>query len=272
MPAVSSSAMCTFCAYSPSRMLAGNTCESIEAMTAAVFGCGMTLHIVSGLPQFTRAFEQVHDVIENRVEIAHLLRDRDVLDVGIFVRRARRSCRDRPGRLFPVEACRAVRRISRSDGRADRPCRETARGTRWPCCHDIWPISARSFALNRRPSNGPREFLEMRVSSRLSAGMNLFMVGLTLVFQGRRAQSRGGAKIDPPSLDSGKLGNYSEQAVAAGLSRFRTCLGEASALTAVSETTGAARNDCDATRRRQRPFVVPSCRAGARAKGGYGRM
>ena len=33
-------------------MLAENTCDSIEAMIAAVLACGMTLHIVSGLPQF----------------------------------------------------------------------------------------------------------------------------------------------------------------------------------------------------------------------------
>ena len=41
-----------FQAYSPSRMLAENTWLSIEATMAAVFACGMTLHIVSVFPQF----------------------------------------------------------------------------------------------------------------------------------------------------------------------------------------------------------------------------
>ncbi len=49
--AVSSSVRCTFQAYSPSRMLGANTCVSIAAISAAVFGCGTTLHMVSGWPQ-----------------------------------------------------------------------------------------------------------------------------------------------------------------------------------------------------------------------------
>ena len=64
MPAVSSSARWTFQAYSPSIRLGANTWAIIEAMIAAVLACGMTLHIVSGLPQLPSTVEHLHDVVE----------------------------------------------------------------------------------------------------------------------------------------------------------------------------------------------------------------
>ncbi len=101
-----------------------------------------------------RAFEQLHDIVENGVEIAHLLGGSRVLDIGIFVGRARRSCRERQGRPFPDEACRAFRRIFRSDAPADLWCRGMAKEIRWPYRYDILPISALCRGPCRRPSNG----------------------------------------------------------------------------------------------------------------------